>query len=332
MIPEPPTLRDVLEARRAIAPYLPRTPLYSYPSLDDVVGTQVYIKHENHLPIGAFKIRGGVNLVSRLSPEERSRGVITASTGNHGQSIAYACRRFGVRCIIVVPEGANPGKVESMRALGAEVVFHGQDFDEGRAYVERRSAEEGLRYIHSANEPLLIAGVATHTLEVLEDAPDVEAIIVPVGGGSGASGACIVAKSVNPGIRVIGVQAEAAPAAYLSWKDGRIAEAPMRTDAEGLATRVGFELTQDILREHLDDFILVSDREIDHAVYVYLEKTRNLIEGAGAASLAAALRMRERLRGQKVALIASGGNISVVQLRRVLEAEGPRLQPMEDEL
>lgn len=320
---QPPTLRDVLEARRAIAPYLPRTPLYTYPSLDDVVGTQVYVKHENYLPIGAFKIRGGVNLISRLSAEERSRGVITASTGNHGQSIAYACRRFGVRCIVVVPEGANPGKVQSMRALGAEVVFHGQDFDEAREYVERRSAEEGLRYIHSANEPLLIAGVATHTLEILEDVPDVEVIIVPVGGGSGAAGACIVGKAVNPSIRMIGVQAEAAPAAYLSWKEGRIIEAPMRTDAEGLATRVGFELTQRILREHLDDFVLVSEREIDHAIYIYLEKTRNLIEGAGAAPLAAALQMKEQLRGRKVALIASGGNISVTQLRRVLAAEDP---------
>src|SRR5690242_1596118 len=201
-----PTFIDVLDAAKQIRPYLAPTPLRRYPALDRLVGTEVFVKHENHNPTGAFKVRGGVNLVSRLSEDERRRGVIAASTGNHGQSVAYAARLFGVRAVICMPEQANPVKVESMRALGAEVVFHGADFDEAREYCEKQAVEHRYRYIHSGNEPALIAGVATCTLEILETSPDVEAIVVPVGGGSGASGACVVAKAVRPSIEVIGVQ------------------------------------------------------------------------------------------------------------------------------
>jgi len=192
-------------------------------------------------------VRGGINLVSQLSDEERRRGVIAASTGNHGQSVAYAARLFGVQATIVVPEDANPGKVEAMRGLGAKIVFHGRDFDQARQHCEALAAQRGYRYIHSGNEPLLIAGVATETLEVLEDQPDIEVIIVPIGGGSGAAGACIAAKAINPAIQVIGVQAEKAPAAYRSWKERRLVEARMETAAEGLATRTAFALPQSIL-------------------------------------------------------------------------------------
>src|ERR671934_1612703 len=209
-----PTFDDVLAARQRIRPYLKPTALHRYPSLDELVGTETWVKHENHQPICAFKIRGGINIVSRLSDEERRRGVITASTGNHGQSIAYASRLFGVRAIICVPEGANPVKVKSIRGLAAEVITHGKDFDEAREHCERLGREQGYRYIHSGNEPDLIAGVATEALEILEAQPGVEVIIVPVGGGSGASGTCIVAKAINPGIRVIGVQSAEAPAAF----------------------------------------------------------------------------------------------------------------------
>ena len=313
-----PTLLDVLEARRRIAPYIHRTPLHHYASLDALLDAQVYVKHENHQRLGAFKVRGGINLVSQLSEEEKRRGVVTSSTGNHGQSIAYAAGVFGAAAVIVVPEGANPGKVASMRHLGAEVVFHGRNFEDSREHAERLSREEGYRYIHAVNEPALIAGVGTYSLEIIEDLPDVEAIIVPVGGGSGACGACIVAKSINAGIQVIGVQAASAPAAYLSWKEGRIVEAPMETSAEGLATRMGYELPQGILRDLLDDFVTVSEEELDEAVVVHLEKTHNLTEHAGAASLAAAIQIRDRLRGKKVALVASGGNISLDHLRDAL--------------
>src|SRR5689334_12636102 len=220
-----PDLADVLAARQRIAPYLQPTPLYRYPTLDAMTGARMRVKHENHQPVGAFKVRGGVNLVSQLTADERRRGVIAASTGNHGQSVAYAADLFGVRAVICVPEQANPVKVESMRALGAEVVFHGADFDEAREHCEKLAAEQSFRYVHSGNEPALVAGVATCTLEILEARPDVEAIVVPVGGGSsGASGACIVAKAVRPSIEVIGVQSEAAPAAYRSWRAGALVE------------------------------------------------------------------------------------------------------------
>ncbi len=308
------TLSDVLEARRRIGPYLRATPLHRYGALDQLLGTEVWVKHENHQPIGAFKVRGGVNLVSHLGEEERQRGLITASTGNHGQSIAFAARLHGVSARICVPERANPVKLEAMRQLGAELIVHGRDFDAAREHCERLASEHGYRYVHSGNEPLLIAGVGTGTLEILEDLPDVDVIVVPIGGGSGAAGACIVAKSVRPEIEVIGVQSDAAPAAFRSWQARALVDDETATYAEGLATRAPFELPQRILWEHLDDFVLVPDDEIRHANRLLIEGTRNLVEPAGAASLAAALRLRERFRGKRIALVLSGGNISPAQL------------------
>lgn len=313
-----PTFTDVLAARRRISPHLRPTPLYRYPALDAVAGTEVWVKHENHQPIGAFKVRGGVNLMACLSAEERRRGVITASTGNHGQSIAWAARLFGVSAVVCAPEGSNPVKVESMRGLGAEVVLHGRDFDEAREHCERLAEKEGRRYIHAGNEPLLIAGVATGSLEIFEEQPDVDVVVVPVGGGSGASGAGLVARTVRPGAQVIGVQSAQAPAAHRSWQAGRLVEAPMETFAEGLATRTAFELPQRMLRDLLADFVLVSDDAMGAATRIMIEKTRNLVEPSGAAPLAAMLAEPERYAGRKVAVVCSGGNISPAQLRDVL--------------
>ena len=309
-----PDLAEVLAARQRIAPYLRATAMHRYPALDALAGAQIWVKHENHQPVGAFKVRGGVNLVSQLTPDERRRGVIAASTGNHGQSVAYAAGLFGVRAVICAPERANPVKVESMRALGAEVVFHGRDFDEAREYCEKQAAEHRYRYIHSGDEPALIAGVATYTLEILGDQPDVEVIVVPVGGGSGAAGACVVAKAVRPSVQVIGVQSEAAPAAYRSWRAGTLVEDTNSTFAEGLATRTAFELPQRILREHLDDFVLVSDDALRSATRLMISKTRNLVEPAGAAALAAVLSAPGRFAGRTVTIVCSGGNISPAQL------------------
>jgi threonine dehydratase len=313
-----PTLADVQAARRRIAPHLRRTPLYEYASLNELVGAEIFVKHENHQPIGAFKVRGGVNLISQLSADERERGVIAASTGNHGQSIAFAAGIFGVSATICVPEAANPVKVASMRGLGAELVFHGRDYDEAREHCEQLAQEHGYRYIHSGDEPLLIAGVATQTLEILEEQPEMDVIIVPIGGGSGAAGACIVAQAVKPELKVIGVQSEAAPAAYRSWKARELLEDKMETFAEGLATRTAFELPQRILWDQLDDFVLVGDDEIRSAQASMIEATRNLVEAAGAASLAAALRLRDELARKRVALILSGGNATREQLLDVL--------------
>jgi len=315
---EIPGFADVLAARRRIAPHLPRTPLFSYPQLDEVVGTEVHVKHENHQPVGAFKVRGGVNLVAQLSDDERERGLIASSTGNHGQSLAFAGRLFGVTARICVPERANPVKMAAMESLGAELIVAGADFDDARENAERLAAEHGYRYVHSGDEPHLIAGVATEMLEIVEQQPDVEVVIVPVGGGSGAAGACIVAAAVNPELQVIAVQSEASPSAYRSWREGRPVEATSETHAEGLDTRTPFELPQRIMREHLHDFVLVSEDEIRAAQRAMIERTRNLIESAAAAPLAAALRLRDELRGRRVALVASGGNVSRDQLLEVL--------------
>jgi threonine dehydratase len=309
-----PDLADVLGARQRIAPHLRPTPLYRYPALDALTGAALWVKHENHQPVGAFKVRGGVNLVSRLDADERHRGVIAASTGNHGQSVAYAADLFGVRAVICVPERANPVKVESMRALGAEVVPHGRDFDEARELCEQLATGHGYRYVHSGNEPDLIAGVGTYTLEILEERPDIEVIVVPVGGGSGAAGACVVAKAVRPSVEVIGVQSEASPTAHRSWRAGAPVTAANATFAEGLSTRTAFELPQQIMREQLDDFVLVSDDALRAATRLMISKTRNLVEPAGAAALAAVLAEPGRFAGRTVAIVCSGGNISPDQL------------------
>ena len=313
-----PTFADVLAAAAAIRPHLSPTPLLRHPLLERACGTEVWVKHENHQPTGAFKVRGGVNLVSRLDPAERERGIIGASTGNHGQSLAWAAHRFGVRAVICVPKGANPVKAEAIRSWGAELVEHGRDFDEAREHCEALAAAHGYRYVHSGDEPLLIAGVATETLEIVEARPDIDVVVVPVGGGSGAAGACVVARALGGSVEVIGVQSEAAPAAYRSWQAHRLVEDRMGTAAEGLATRTAFALPQRILWEHLDDFLLVGEDDLERATLLMLETTRNLVEPAGAASVAAVLRHPARFAGRRVAVVCSGGNLAPAQLAALL--------------
>ncbi|MEX0960075.1 MAG: threonine/serine dehydratase [Burkholderiales bacterium] len=314
-----PTFQDVLAARKRIAPHLRPTPLHRYAPLDELIGTEVWVKHENYQPVGAFKVRGGINLISSLADDEKARGVITASTGNHGQSIAFASRLFGVNAHICVPLGANPGKVAAIRGMGAQIVEHGERFDDAAQEAQRLAREHGYRFIHSANEPLLIAGVATHTLEMLEAQPDIDTIFVPAGLGSGASGACIVARAVNPAIRVVAVQAAASPAVHDSWNSGRIETRPNETAAEGLSTGQAAQLTLDILRAHLAGFELVSEGEILQGVAWWIERCHTLAETAAGAVLAAARRRRDALTGRKVGVICSGGNITIAQLRRALE-------------
>ena len=314
----------MVAARDRIRPHLAPSPLRHYPSLDASAGCELWVKHENLLPTGAFKVRGGVNLLLQLEVAAASRGVVTASTGNHGQSIAFAAGLRGVHAIVCAPIGANPVKVEAMRDLGAEVLLVGDDFDDARVHCERLAADHGYRYIHSGDEPQLIAGVGTHTLELLEEQLSVDAIVVPVGGGSGAAGACIVAKQLRPDVLVIGVQASAAPAAHDAWRSGGPVERPSRTHAEGLATRTTFQLPQRILRHLLDDFVLVSEDALLAATRILIEKTRTLVEPAGAAALAAVMapELGQRLSGRRVAIICSGANISPSQLRQVA-ALGP---------
>src|SRR5215471_7350183 len=253
---KPPTLQDIYAARTRVYRALQPTPLLAHPLLAAEIGLDISVKHENHNPTNAFKVRGGLNLIGSLSPDER-RGVITATTGNHGQSIALACQRERVPCTIVTPIGNNPEKNAAMRAYGAELIEFGRDFDEARERVEQLQHERGLRYIHSANEPLLIAGVATYALEIFEDEPDVDVILVPIGGGSGACGCAIARTGLGSRAKVIGVQAQRADAFARSWKSGsRVAGDKADTFAEGMATRVTFDLTFDILKRELDDIVL----------------------------------------------------------------------------
>ena len=314
-----PTIRDVYRARQTIAPYFQRTPLHYSMGLSELLQAEVYLKHEEHLPLGAFKSRGGINLLSNLSLDERQRGIITSSTGNHGQSIASAGREFGVRVLIGLPENANPVKVAAMQSLGAELIFHGESFDDAREYCERLAREEGYRYVHAVNEPLLIAGVGTASLEIIEDLPEIDVMLLPLGGGSGISGACIVAKAIDPSIQVYAVQSDAAPAAYESWKKGEIVESSMSTFAEGIATKAGYELPQKIMSELLDDFLLVSDDDIRRAIGLLVEKAHTLAEPAGATALAGAVRHADRLRGKKVSITISGANITAERLSESLE-------------
>jgi len=313
---EAPTLQDVLRARAVVHRYLEPTPLVSSPAVDERLGFTALFKCENIQPTGAFKIRGGLYLMSRLSDDERARGVVTASTGNHGQSIAYAAREFGVRAVVYAPEGANPGKVTAMKLLGAEVVLTGRDFDESRIAAEQRATADGMRFIHSANEPDLIAGVGTYALELIEAVPDLDTVIVPIGAGSGVCGTLTVMKAINPAIRVIGVQTTHLDAVYRSWKEDRLVTLEGGTTfADGLATRVAFELPLSIIRAQIDDITLVSDDELCRAIVMLLEDAHLVTEGAGAATTAAALKLRDQLAGQKVALIVSGGNITLDTLR-----------------
>ena len=314
-----PKYTDVLKAKRRITPYLNKTPLLEHPGLSKVLGFNAYVKHENMQPTGAFKIRGGINFISQLEPGDRKKGVITASSGNHGQSIALASQMFGVEATICVPSDVNPDKEEAIRSFGAEIVADGRDFDDARLNAERIAREKGLRYVHSVNEPRLIAGVGTVALEILEDLPGVDAIIVPVGGGSQIAGVSLVMKAAAPDVEIIAVQAEKAPSVYLSWKSGNLESTETAdTMADGLATRQAFELALGILRDNIDDFILVSEDEIKDAIRLYVEKAHVIAEGAGAAPLAAAYKMRDRLKGKKVVLILSGGNLTAETLKGIL--------------
>ncbi len=313
-----PTITDIYAARKHVYQYVTPTPLHYYADLSRLAGCDIWVKHENHHAVGAFKVRGGLVLAAGLSAGERQAGLFTASTGNHGQSIAFAAKVHGIKARIAVPEKANPGKVSAMRSLDAEVIHHGKNFDEAREWIRQQAEESGGCFIGPTEESL-IAGVGTYVLEIFETLPDPDYIIVPVGGGSSVCAASIVAHAINPETKVIGAQSSGAPAAQQSWKAGKPIEVAPNTFAEGVATGVPFENTQRIMRKYLNDFLLVDDAEIEAAIIHLLHLTHTLSEGAGAIPLATALRYRERFRGKKVVLVLSGGNLSVAKLRRILD-------------
>lgn len=315
-----PQLKGVYTARKIVNRFLKPTPLFYSRQLSRSLGAQVYLKLENLQPTRAFKVRGGINYMERRKDEALRNGVITASTGNHAQSIAYAGSLYGVKVRIVMPEGVPELKTRSVEDLGAEVITHGSYYDESRIYAEQLASEKNYLYIHASNEPLLHEGVATMHLETIEEQPDVEVVINPIGGGSGASAACIVYKALNPAIKVIGAQAEGAPAFYQSWKKGTIMHADVKTAAEGLATAQAYELPFKILSEKLDDVILVSDEEMKQAIRAIFLATGQVAELSGAASTAAAFKIKDRLKGKKVALLLTGGNIEPKLLASILQS------------
>lgn len=315
------TLRfqDIIAARKVVARFLKQTPLIHYPELSERLGFQAYIKHENHHPTGSFKVRGGLNFMHHLPQAQREKGVLTATRGNHGQSIAYAAAQFGVKATVVVPHGNNPEKNSAMRAFGAELIEHGSDFDEALALCETLQAERELYYVHPCMEPGLFHGVGTYSLEIFESLPNVDAIIVPIGGGSGCCGAITVAKAINPKVKVIGVQAENAPAIYRSWKTGqRVETDSCNTIADGIATRVPFSLPFSIIKKGIHDMVLLSEDELKEGIRLALRWTHNLAEGAGASPIAAAHKLTDILAGKHVVMVMSGGNLDTETLKKVI--------------
>ncbi len=313
------TFENIVSARQVMERFLKETPVIHYPELSKRLGFQAYIKHENHLPTGSFKVRGGLNFMRHLPKAHRKKGVITATRGNHGQSIAYAAAAFDVKATVVVPHGNNPEKNCAMKALGAELIEHGSDFDEALELCEKLQAARDLYYVHPCMEPALFHGVGTYSIEIFESVPDVDAIIVPIGGGSGCCGAITVSKAIKPSTKVIGVQAENAPAIYRSWKAGE----PVETDscdtiADGLATRSAFPLPLSIIQEGIHDIVLVSEAELQDGIRSAVRWTHNLAEGAGAAPIAAAYKLTDRLAGKRVVMVMSGGNLDTETLKSVL--------------
>ena len=312
---EPPTLEDIQAAKARVYAHMRPSPLLHHPLLDEWIGCRVWVKHENHNPTGSFKVRGGLNLLAQLEHSARRHGVIAASTGNHGQSLALACQLHGVRCRIVVPFGNNPDKSAAMRAFGAEVVEQGRDFDEAREWVETLAAREGWRYVHNANEPQLIAGVGTYAAEIFDALDEVDFVFVPVGGGSGAAGCAIVRDGLGRSTRIIGVQARRADAFARSWRGPeRITLERADTFAEGIATRTTFDLTFSMLKTALEEVVALEEDELREGVAAAIQFTHNLAEGAGAAPLAAARRFAPP-SDATIVCVMSGGNADLRTLR-----------------
>ena len=321
----PITIADVLQARKRIREFLPKTPLRRYPTLDEAVGygIKVWVKHENHQPTQCFKARNALAALTMLSDDEKKRGVVGATRGNHGAGLAWAGSVLHVPVTVCIPRGNNPEKNDAMRGWGAEVVEEGDDYDAAVAVADRLVRERGLTLVHSTNNRHVIAGAGTMALEMLEQQPALDAMVLSVGGGSQAVGALTVARAMRPGLQIYAVQAEEAPAIHDSWHAGKplLGATRAHTFADGLATRNTYEMTFAALREGLAGFVKVSEAAIAEALRMFLHTTHNLAEGAGAAGLAGLFALREVLAGKSVGICLSGSNIDQETLRRVLARE-----------
>jgi threonine dehydratase len=314
---------DIVAARHLLAKLITPTPLVTHPLLSQRLGAEVHVKLENTVPLGSFKLRGGLNLLASLTPQERARGLVTATRGNHGQSLASAALRHGVRCVVFVPEGNNPDKNAAIRALGATVHAAGTDFDAAWEAALKYSNDSGLIAVHPSREPKLMAGYATVALEMLDQMTQpLDALFIPVGGGSLAAGMGLVYNALSPHTRLIGVQSAAAPALARAWHSGELREYPVgETLADGLAARAPSPDTLTILREVLDDIVEVTEAEIAAAIRGLAETVHQMAEGAGAAALAGAMHLRRRIAGERIGVVLSGGNITAAQLSQILHGE-----------
>lgn len=320
-----PTLCDIEKARERISKYLSKTPLRYSSQLSKLTGAKVYIKYENHNPTCAFKVRGGVNFVLKNFVGSNvgachGKPLLAGSTGNHGQSIAYAGKLFNIPVIIACPEGSNLIKVQAINDFGAEVIFYGKDVFETWEYCEKLAKEKSYIYVHSVCEPALFEGVGTIGLEVFEDLPDLDCFITAVGGGSGLCSSAIALKCKNQKIKIYGVQSEGAPAVHDSFKQKKLITYPsLNTFAEGLATRNMFEYAYNIMQKYVDDVFLVSDGELKKSILLLLKHTHNISEGAGAASLAGLIKNKEIFAGKKVVCVLTGGNLQIDVLREIIK-------------
>jgi threonine dehydratase len=310
---------EIFKARRVVEQVLKRTHLTYYKRLSDELNASIYVKHENHLPTNSFKVRGAVNFMSYVSPEIEKQGIVVATRGNHGLAVAWAAQERGIFCNVVVPENNNPDINAEILSYGAQLIEHGNDFYEAQDYCEELAESTGMYYLRQGNDPSLINGIGTMGLEILDELPDVDIVLMPIGGGAGCSALAKVITNINPEVELIGVEAERMPSFFESWRNGKIVVVPSAdTVAEGLAARSVFEVPFIILKDRIKDVVLLSEGELMEGVRIALSYTQNLAEVAGAAPLAAAFKIRERLIGKKVVAVMTGGNLNLARLAQAL--------------
>ncbi len=313
-------LAAIQDAQRRLHGLVERTPLLHSRYLSDAAGGDVWLKAECLQRTGSFKLRGAANMIASLTAEERSRGVITASAGNHGQGVAVAAQMVGAPAVVVMPETASFAKVEAVRGYGAEVVLSGLSYHDAAQTMHHLAAERELTVVPAFDDERIVAGQGTLGLELLEQAPDIDLVVVPVGGGGLAAGVSAAVRELRPACRVIGVQAAAAPGARQAWLTGRTATYPIsQTIADGIAIARPGDVTMPLLRKYLDDIVCVDEEAITRAMVALLERARLVVEGAGAVGVAALLRGMVPCQGRRVAVILSGGNIDMNLLGRVVE-------------
>lgn len=314
------TLAAVHAARKRIAGHLYLSPARHSAGLSETTGQQVFLKLDNLQRTGAFKERGALNRILTLTAEERARGVIAASAGNHAQAVAYHASREGLRSRIVMPLITPLVKVAATSSYGAEVVLHGANYDEACAEAVRQAAAEGLTFLHPFDDDEVIAGQGTIGLELLEQVPDLEAVVVPIGGGGLIGGVACAVKESRPSVRVVGVQTERLPSMLRAREAGEPVTVPAEaTIADGIAVRKAGEKTLPLVKRYVDELVTVDEEEIASAILVLLEREKTLVEGAGAAGLAALLQNKTSLHGQRTAVVVGGGNIDVTLLSKIIE-------------